>query len=263
MHKLLRLWLASWARALTYRGDIFFWSLTEIVTPLVALAIWYTVSRTSAGPFTPQETITYYILAIFTLSMTNVWNGFFLIQEIQNGKVVQQLIRPIGFFWYHLGRNLTAKIIRLVPQTIAFGIIFAIFASSLSPTVFELRNILFFLATIGAGLTIAFILDMAFAMLAFWIEDAIQIREYKEVISNIASGLLVPIAFMPESLQTIFNWLPFRYIISAPIEIMLGQAPGAEAWKLLGIQVVWIGMCAVLLRALWRKGLKVYVVPGQ
>lgn len=263
MHKLTRLWIASWSRALSFRGDVFLWWISETMEPIVLLAIWVTVSLNSTGGLTPQETLTYYIFVMITVSATNVWNGFFLAGDILKGTIIQFLTRPIGIFWYYFLRNVSAKAIRALPIVIVYPT--AIFAlhDRLSPTIFEPRNIGFYVLSLFGGLIIAFTLDMCFACLAFWIDDAIQIREYKDVIFMISSGLLIPFAFMPPLAQTIFNWLPFRYVIATPVEIMLGQAPGTEAIKLIGIQIIWIVIFSVILKILWKQGLKAYAIPGQ
>lgn len=263
MHKVVSLFIASWIRAQSYRGDVFFWSLSEVVAPVVALALWYNVAAAGAGPLSARDVLTYYLAVLFVYSFTDVWNGFFLAREILNGKIVEFLIRPIPFFWVYIFRNITGKMMRLPGQIVFFGVVIGLFSTALSPAIYQWQHILPFAISIVCGLGIAFWMDMNFAMLAFWLEDAVQIRQYKEIVHNVASGLLIPLVFLPPFIQNVLSWLPFRYVISAPIEILLGQVSGWAVWQLIAIQLVWIAAFALLLRFLWRKGLSVYALPGQ
>ncbi len=69
------------------------------------------------------------------------------------------------------------------------------------------------------------------------------------------SGQLVPMAVMPEWVQTVSAWMPFKWTFQFPIEVLIGQAGSAEVWQGLGIQLVWIvaGGGAILL--VWRRAL--------
>ena len=263
MNKYLHLWNASWARALAYRGDIFLWTFAEVAMPLVSLAVWFSVSSAGAGPFTPADTLTYYLVLMFVYSFTDVWNGFFLSRDILDGAVVRLLVRPVPIFWEYALRNLSAKAIRMPAMLVAFSIIFVLARNLITPAIFEPLHILLFAISLVGGLALAFWFDLCFAMLAFWFEDAIQIREYKEVVFNLAAGVLIPLAFMPQAVQSFFAWLPFRYIISAPIEILMGQVSGAGAVQLILAQAAWIVATVVVLRLLWIHGIKRYAVPGQ
>lgn len=254
----------EWSRLLQYRFDLFLWTLGDLLTPLISLAIWYNVALAGNGGLTSQETITYYIFASFVLIATGAWGGFFLSNQILNGELVLFLVRPFSVFLYYAINNIVEKSLKLLLPTALL-----IFSLAVWPEFFDTSFLqapvrwLFFGVAIILGAIIYFILDIAFGLLAFWLEDANQIRAYIYLAHSIASGLFVPIAFMPASLQQIINYLPFRYIISFPLEILLGKTQGAGMAQFFGLQFLWIAVFVICAVILWSKGLKRYAIPGQ
>ena len=150
----------------------------------------------------------------------------------------------------------------LIPLPILLLVI-ARFPQFFSPAIFEPRHLVLFLISLLLAALLAFVLDMHFGVLAFWLADATQLRRYKDILQQATSGILIPLAFLPATIKPIFAALPFRYIISAPAEILLGQAEGTAALHLLLIQATWTGVLLLTLTLLWRRGLKIYAVPGQ
>lgn len=261
--KIGRVFLIQWSETIQYRGDILLWTLAEAMTPLVSLAIWYKVASSSHTAFTPQDALTYYIIIMFIRSFSNAWNGYTLAEQIQKGEIVRYLVRPLSVLWVHVAENITIKIVRLaLPLLILAGLL--IFYSHLfSPSIFVPGHIALFVISLILASILSFTTDIFFGLLAFWIEEAIQIRFIKDIFMEAASGVLIPFALMPAAARQILSLLPFRYIISAPAELLLGQAANADAGNLFAAQITWLAVTVVAVVYLWRRGLKVYAVPGQ
>lgn len=264
MHKLLRLLHMEWSANLQYRTDILLWTISETMTPLIALAIWYAVATYSTKAVVSQgDILTYYLLVFFTFVLTNVWNGFFFSREILNGEISNYLLRPISVFWHHFLQNVGEKVIKLIIPIPLF-IFFALLAPHLlSPAIYEPRNIGFFIISIILALVLHFYIDMSLGALAFWLEDAFELRRYKDLLHDFSSGVMIPFALMPPALAAVLGWLPFRYIVAAPVELLMGKMTLAGAAQVFLIQLAWIGGAVVLVTILWRKGLKRYAVPGR
>ena len=56
--------------------------------------------------------------------------------------------------------------------------------------------------------------------------------------------------------------LPFRWTTSFPVELLLGRVGFTEALYGLAAQAAWLGLCLLLLRLVWRAGLRVYSAVG-
>lgn len=252
-----------WSVNLYYRGDVFIWTLTEAITPLIALAIWFTVTTQGNAVVSPRDTLTYYILAMLMMTATASWVSYFLTEEILDGQLVKYLVRPVSAFWPQITDNLITKSLRLAIPIPAVIIIFALFPQWFSSSIYDHSRIALAILSIALGATIAFIVDSILATFAFWLEDVHQIIGYHYLLWTIGSGVLIPYIFLPQTIKTILSFLPYRYIVSAPIEILVASSSNTPATTLIAIQIVWIIGLILLLRLLWQKGLKRYAIPGQ
>lgn len=260
---ILRLFTMLVGVNLSYRFDILIWTLAEVSLPAVALAIWYAAARQNAIAISPQDTITYFLFIMFVRSATNTWVGFFLAREILTGEVVKFLVRPISVFWEQIADNLTVKILRLgLPALLLIGLVLWR-PAFMSPSIYEPAKALLFVASLILGIILSFAFDAIFAMLAFWLEDAHEVIRFQRVFYHIATGIFIPYAVMPPLLFATLQWLPFRYMISVPVELLLGQIPSRSGLTMLGIQAGWIIVSCLAVSWMWRRGLKRYAVPGQ
>ena len=66
----------------------------------------------------------------------------------------------------------------------------------------------------------------------------------------VLSGYIIPIDLFPPTLRALIEWLPFRFQIGFPVEVMTGAHGRAAALALLGGQ--WRGWPPVSRRPRWR-----------
>lgn len=263
LKKIWRLFALNWSVSLQYRGDLFLWLLTVAITPLISMALWYAVAKNASSGPTPDETITYYVLAIIVSVATSAWDGFFLSQEILRGDIVQRLIKPVPPFWGFITANLSGKVLQFSILLPILAFILAAFPGSLSALTRNPLNWLLFFSSLVLAMILAFTLDMAFGLIAFWLEDAAQLRWYKETLQMITSGILIPIAVMPKSAQVFANILPFRSILTTPIEIVTDRLDPQQLTYAFSTQLIWIVIITGAMVIMWRQGLKTYAPPGQ
>lgn len=248
---------------LTYRFDIFIWTLAEAATPLVAMGIWYVAAQQGAITISPQETITYFIFIMFARSAANTWISFLLAREILTGEIARFLVRPLSVFWEHIADNLTVKILRLGLPSLILILLVAWRPAFLSPVIYEPVHALLFIISLVLGMVLAFVFDAIFALFAFWLEDSHEVARFQQVFMHITTGVLIPYVAMPPLMFSTLQWLPFRYMVSVPVELLLGQIQVEAAPLFLLSQVGWICFSIVVVSWLWRRGLKRYVIPGQ
>lgn len=263
LRKTWRITAATWSFNLAYRGDVILWTIADAITPLIALGVWYTVSVQGQTSLTPRDTLTYYILTMLVLTSTNAWIGYYLTQEILYGSLARKLIRPIGIFWEYIADNLVVKTTRLAIPLGVFIIVASTHPNIFSPSIYNGTRIVLAIISIIFGAAIAFLADSVLASLAFWVEDVEQILGYHHLLYSFTSGIIIPFAFLPSTIKAVFSLLPYRYIISAPVEILVTSAQGTQPLTLIAIQLIWIATLVVVLRVVWFKGLKIYAIPGQ
>jgi len=97
---------------------------------------------------------------------------------------------------------------------------------------------------------------------AFWVTKIAAITSVVFTVELLTSGRLVPLELMPGWAQDVSWVLPFRWAFSFPIEALIGPISTAEMLRGLALQVSWVlGIC-VLLRLVWRRGVRRYSAVG-
>jgi ABC-2 type transport system permease protein len=62
--------------------------------------------------------------------------------------------------------------------------------------------------------------------------------------------------------RTVATVLPFRWLVSFPVELMLGRVSPSEALAGLGLQLFWSMAIFALFSRLWKEGVKRYSAVG-
>lgn len=81
-------------------------------------------------------------------------------------------------------------------------------------------------------------------------------------ISDILSGLVIPIVFFPKFLQTISNFLPFKYISDFPFRIYAGNIPTNEVLIGIIVQIIWLIILVLIGKLLMKYISKRMTVQG-
>lgn len=63
---------------------------------------------------------------------------------------------------------------------------------------------------------------------------------------NLFSGLLIPLALLPDALQTVLLWQPFAGLADIPFRIYSGALAGGHAFEGLAAQALWIVLLVLL-----------------
>jgi ABC-2 type transport system permease protein len=72
----------------------------------------------------------------------------------------------------------------------------------------------------------------------------------------------VPLELFPGWLATLARFLPFRYMLAFPVEMVIGMTPRGEALRELAIQWAFVALLAVAARLVWRSGLRRFAAFG-
>ncbi len=247
--------------ALEFRMDILLYSLSGLARPLIFLAIWLAALSSGAKTtFTKEEFIAYYLLVMVLGAWVSAWTAPFLSSKIRYGRLSPYLLRPFSYLLFDLGNNIGEKIFKLAYSlaiALALGIIFKVQPPVLTPL--ELGAIGISLIT---ALFLNYLTDFCIGLVAFWTSEVRSLVDFLDLFIFIFSGLLFPLALLPSQIQNIAGYLPFRYIMSFPIEIYLHKLTSAEIIFGLAMELFWLMAIILLYKFMWRKGLKVYSAIG-
>lgn len=162
---------------------------------------------------------------------------------VRSGAITTTLLRPLNFQLMLLAQAVGASLFRLVlfslPITAAL-----IFLFPIAPPVSAQAALLFTVSTLGSFLILAQ-LNFIVGLAAFYLQSIDGLIHAKYYLVQLFSGLLLPLVFFPQWLQTILHFLPFQLIASVPLQFYLGKIPPGQIVSLLAEQAFWIFLLAL------------------
>jgi ABC-2 type transport system permease protein len=104
---------------------------------------------------------------------------------------------------------------------------------------------------------------MNFGSMAMIIDRTETIWEIWFGLYALLGGYLVPIKLLPAWIGDLAYWLPFRYILGFPVELLTGMTTRAAAFAQLGIQWGIVVVLAFLGVKAWAAGVKRFEAFGN
>ena len=183
--------------------------------------------------------------------------------SIETGQVAYELTRPLSIYWMWFSKicaqKLSGVLLRFWPVLLIASLLPATYALSAPHSLWLF--ILFLIA-----LVLGFFINVAFSMLIcsliFFTTSARGLITVLGTIGDFFSGLSLPLAFMPQIIQTISNILPFRYTVDFPFKTYMGNISMTEVYIGIIFQVVWISIIILIGNLLMKKTTKKLVVQG-
>lgn len=252
----------TFATMVQYRASLFIWMIGHVLEPLVYLVVWSVVADSSggsAGGYTAAEFAGYFIILMLVENVSYTWVMYEYDYRIREGMLSPTLLRPVHPIHADIADNISSKAITM-PFMIGVALVLAlIFRPDLSPQPWALVAAVLALAL---AFLLRFLLEWTLAQAAFWTTRVSAINQSYFVLILFFSGQIAPLGLFPPAFQAIANLLPFRWMLGFPVELILGRLSPAEALIGLCAQVIWIGIAIVLMRIIWRAGIRLYSAVG-
>lgn len=250
----------GFADAVAYRAEMVIWFLSTNMA-LVMMALFAAVTRDGPlGRFGQRDFIAYYLAILIVRQLTGAWVAWEANMEIRSGTLAFRLLRPVHPLVHYAAENAAALPLRaMISLPLALGLLFTVGADKLThdPWVWAVVPV-----SIFAGWLITFLALSSIAALAFWVDSINSVAQLWFGFFTLLSGYMMPLEIFPRWLATAAHWLPFRYMLAAPVEMMIGLTPRTGAFVDLGVQALYVGLLALGARASWRAGLRRYSAFG-
>jgi ABC-2 type transport system permease protein len=260
IHKYLAMLRRSIGLTLEYRAGILIWMLVNVM-PLVMLAVWYSLAED--GPiagYSQNDFVSYYLLMTWVRQMTNVWVIWEIDYEIRHGDLSVKLLHPINPIHDYLAGHISDKFFRfvvLLPLAILAWLIFPTIHYDITPV-----TLILFLVALVMSFIMRFVSQYCFGILAFWISSATTLNEIWFATSMMLGGIVAPLDLFPEQVRAVANYLPFRFMLSFPVEIVSGRLSPGDMAIGMAMTILWLAFFLVLYRWLWRHGVRQFSAFG-
>lgn len=254
-----------WQEAFQYRGESFIWFLFDVIPPLVMVILWRAAYLDTAriGSYTSSQMMLYYVgLTAFQTLLTShpEWE---ISQEIRMGDFSKHLLRPLPFNTYHATGEIAWKGLRLLFLTpvlvtaliwLGPGLLAAVSLSATTAPALLLSLVLSYL--------LAYLLKVCLGLTAFWVLESYGIIIVFEFLRTFFAGVIIPLDLMPPSIKAISDFLPFRYLYFFPLGIVQGKLSGSETAAGLLAQALWCLLAYLLMKTMFRLGVRRYGAVG-
>ena len=81
-------------------------------------------------------------------------------------------------------------------------------------------------------------------------------------VCGVLGGLYIPLVFMPQSIQNVLNYLPFRFVLDLPARIYIGNIQPMQAIQFIGLAFAWLVIIIIIGKILISKAGKNAVIQG-
>ncbi len=231
-----------------------------MIPPLIYLFVWSTAAgETTISGFSRGQFIAYYLVLILVNQVTYAQTNWTVGDMIRTGQFNQILLRPLSPIFDAVASEFAGKVVYLL-----FDIpVVLLFAIWLKPEFsFSLTNTLAFVPALLLAWALRFFWGYWLALLAFWSSRADALLALQDTLIFLLAGQVAPVALLPGALQTLATGLPFRYMVSFPVEVLLGHVPAEELPQAFAIQIAWFGVALGLYLLVWKRGLSRYSAIG-
>lgn len=245
-----------------YRISMFLWLLGMVTEPIVYLTVWDNITSAQGGSvenYTAGGFAAYYIALMFVRQATAAPGSNGMETRIRLGELSGLLLRPVHPVHGEIADNFARKIwttILLVPISLALIIVFK---AEFNPVLWSL---LAFIPVIILSSFLRFFIHWVIGISAFWTTRMSSLFSMYLVAQVFFAGRLAPLDLMPESIQTIASFLPFRWVEPFAIDVLLGRLTPEQVLGGMVIQLLWVGVVMVLAQYFWVLGLKHFSAVG-
>lgn len=244
----------------TARGFFFTLAFGWMAGPLIYLFVWSTAAgQGSIGGFDRHDFILYYLTLLLVNQFTYPTAHWSTAEAIQSGNISTSLLRPLPVFYGAIACDMSTKVVCMpfvAVVTAALGLVMRVRLS------LSAAAVLVSVAVLVLSLLLRFMLAYILALLAFWTQNITALLGVNDTFIFLLAGQVAPIELFPGILKDIASWLPYRYMLSFPIEVLMGKVTGAALFTGIAVQVSWVAVLFVIHHFVYKSGVNRYTAIG-
>ena len=250
-----------------YRMNFLGFVIGGLVYCFVMYYLWKAVFDSAGGGTFLGFSMTDMVLFLFLSNTTTqlVFSGVTseIGEEIKDGSISMRLIKPVNtdlsYLFTELGSAFMKVIVFVLPMILGLEIYRFCLTGEI---MFNPLNFLLYFISASAAYMISFRINLCFGFVAFYVKNLWGFNILKASIMNFLSGSLIPLAFMPEPLRIILEYLPFASMVYTPVMVYMGKYSAYETALRIGIQIIWTIAVYGLSKLIWIGAVKKLSVQG-
>lgn len=271
MKKKIRIYLPFAAnelkRQMAYKGAFYLFIFISLFGSFISYFLWMAIYGSTdnhvLGGLTRNEMVVYVFMVYVTSSLVTISISDWVSEDVVEGTVAMNLIKPIGYRASLISRALGDMIYRFLFPGVFIWIGLEIYkVKVLGMQVTGWKQILLYIVSCSMSFLLYVLFDFCFGMIAFFTTYIFGMLMAKEALLSFLTGQLIPLAFFPQTVQRIFDFLPFSSMVYTPVMIYLGKYQGNQLLFVLVRQAAWVLILYLLGNGIWKQVTKRLVVLG-
>lgn len=247
---------------LQYRVALLIWLIGLVLQPVIYLVVWSTVASSSGGNvggYQRSDFAAYFIILMLVNHLTFSWVIYGMDARIRQGAFSPLLLRPVHPIHADISENVTYKLLTFVVMVPATIVLVLVFRPTLHPQPWAVAA---FVPVLALAFCLRFLVEWTISMVAFWVSRMNAIDQMYYVAMLFLSGQVAPLTLFPAPVRVVASALPFRWMVSFPVELLLGRLSVMATLQGIAIQGAWIVAFFGIFAVMWRKGVARYSAVG-
>lgn len=241
---------------LVYRFDVFFSIVGSVLYIALNIMLWRYLYRDDphmVDYMTAYTILSSIISMVYARDIAGKIGG-----KISTGDYVVNLLRPKNFFVMEWQVSLAEITVSLILRGIP---IILVFLPTLHANI-AYDNLALALVALVLGHILYLLMYSLIGFSAFILIEIWPINRLVNDTSRLLAGSFIPLSIMPGFLQDIARVLPFRFLYSFPLELLLGSFDNRNLLQNYGLLLIWICVFAALDVAMYSIAKYKAVVQG-
>jgi ABC-2 type transport system permease protein len=254
---------AGFRRYATYRQATLAGAFTNTVFGVIKVSILFAAADAAGGSVAGYDKAglsTYTWVSQGLIAVVWMFGWTTVSQRVRSGDVAIDLGRPIhpvlAWLAEDVGRAGQACLVRFVGPLVIGGLLFGLRIPTRPAT------IPLFVLSAALGVVVSFGGRLLVSLAAFWLVDVRGLLTLYVLVSNVLSGLLVPVHFLPGWARTVAYATPFPSVLQTPVDIVTERSTGTAALGLLAVQAFWAAALLAVCVRVFGRGTRRLVVQG-
>lgn len=213
------------------------------------------IAETSLGQMIDYSVLSMLLAIFYSISVEDNIKS-----SIREGNVAVEFIKPVSVMGMYFAADVAGIIANFLTKFVPIFIIASLCFGVPVPASFT--ALLLFIAGALLGFLIQWCIAAIFGLFSFWVIELGPIGTIKSHIINLLAGVLVPLWLFPSWLSDGLRFLPFLYIVQAPVSVYIGKISINEGLFGMAVQAIWVLLLFFAMNALKRKAFRNVIIQG-
>lgn len=263
--KYIKIFSMGFQNGIEYRADFFLRIISGLFVITIQCYLWTAVFHNSQDSivygYTYGQMITYVIIASLVSQMSSTGFQWEIAYDVKDGGLSKFIAQPINYTSYRAFSFFGKKLSQVLALTIITFLVL-IGCTYFLDFKLVLNRIYLFIGFICLAIIINFLIYFCLSMLSFVMLEIWGVFTLANQTILFLSGGVFPLDVFGEKINHILAFLPFKYIVYYPINVLNGRLPMDSIKTGIVVEAVWIILLVISAKVLWVKNIKKYVAVG-